>query len=72
MELSKEETRELFRALKILESGEILLGIDIDKQLIGKLIKKLDTNVNKDSKDAVENEVKKLIKECEKQSINKA
>lgn len=64
MKFSREELKELYRAVKILESGEVLLGVDIDKKTVKSLIDKISKNIDSQSKIRIAQEVKELVKEA--------
>ncbi len=65
MKFTDKELENLYRALKILENGEGLLGIDIDESVVKVLIQKLEKYLSKKIKSKVNKEVEELIHEAE-------
>ena len=61
----KKELREILRAVKILQSGETLLGMDVDNALLNSIIRKISKHVNEKARRKIENEIIQLIKESE-------
>ncbi len=64
MKFNKKELLALFRAIKIMQSGEELLGIDIDKQIIHTLAERLQKEINNKSAKKIDKEINSLIKEA--------
>lgn len=62
---NKRELREILRAVKILQSGETLLGMDVDKAIVDSIIRKISEHVDKKTKRKTDDEVRQLIKESE-------
>lgn len=65
MDLSKGELREILRAVKILQCGEALLGIDVDNATVNSIIQKISRHVDEKTKRKIDNVVRRLIKESE-------
>ncbi len=62
---TKDELEFLLKSMKIMEQGEVLLGIDIDKELITTLIKKLSKDISSREQEKIDIFVALLIKEAE-------
>lgn len=58
----------LFKAVKIMQSGEELLGIDIDKKIVAVLVEKFLKEINTKSAKKIDKEITHLIKEAKESS----
>lgn len=65
MEFTDKELINLYKAVKILENGEGLLGIDIDKDVVGSLAIKLKQDLSKKTISLINGEIEELIHEAE-------
>ncbi|MHA1378195.1 MAG: hypothetical protein ACTSRG_07415 [Candidatus Helarchaeota archaeon] len=63
MKFTDKELENLYRAVKILENGESLLGMDIDKEIVGDLALKLKKCLSKNTISHINNEIEMLIYE---------
>lgn len=72
MDFNEKELSILFKAIKIMESGEELLGIDINKEVIHSLVDKFLKKIDNKSAKKIDKEIIFLIKEARKfsQSTN--
>lgn len=66
MDFNEKELLVLFKAIKILESGEELLGIDIDEKIIHSLVEKFLKEIDNKSAKKIDKEIISLIKEARK------
>lgn len=64
MEFTKKEFMNLYRAVKILENGEGLLGIDIDRDVVDGLVLKLKEKLPEKAVHGVDQEIDVLIREA--------
>ena len=64
MQFTDKELENLYRAIKILENGEGLLGIDIDKNVVETLVLKLKTGLAKNAISHINTEIEMLIDEA--------
>lgn len=64
MKFNKKELLAAFKAVKILQSGEELLGIDIDKAVVNTLAEKFQKEIDIKSAKKIGKEVASLIKEA--------
>lgn len=65
MKFSEKELINLYKAVKILENGESLLGIDIDKDVVEALVIKLKQDLSEKTITMINEEIKELIHEAE-------
>ncbi len=65
MEFTDEELINLYRAVKILENGEGLLGIDIDRDVVEELVLKLKKRLPEKTLSNINKEIEELIAEAE-------
>ncbi|MBI4981084.1 hypothetical protein HZC30_06025 [Candidatus Woesearchaeota archaeon] len=63
MKLNQEERIVLFKAVKIIQHGEELSGIDIDVEMVNALANKLQQEINPKSVRKVNAEIISLLKE---------
>jgi len=61
MKFTKEELMNLYRAVKILENGEGLLGIDINKDIVNGLVLKLKEKLPEKAGSDINQEIESLI-----------
>ncbi|MFH1126705.1 MAG: WYL domain-containing protein [archaeon] len=65
MDFDKEEILILLKSIKIMENGEALLGIDIERDKVNSLIKKLSKSAIETEIKEIDNSIESLIKEAE-------
>lgn len=63
MKFNKRELVQIFKAVKILQSGEVLLGLDIDEKTINSILEKLSIKLDEKSRDEIKEEVEGLVSE---------
>lgn len=68
MKFNEKELLALFRAIKIMQSGEELLGIDVDKKIVAALVEKFLKEVDTQSAKKIDKEIASLIKEARESS----
>ena len=64
MKFNKKELLALFRAIKIMQSGEELLGIDVDKKIVDALAERFQKEINTKFGKKIDREIASLIKEA--------
>lgn len=65
MKLNKKELLLLLKSVKIMEKGEVLLGIDVDRKIISSLIDKTSEDVGACEQEKIDKFIESLIKEAE-------
>jgi len=65
MDFTDKELTNLYKAVRILENGEALLGIDIEKKVIDDLILRLEERLPKKEITKINKEIETLIREAE-------
>lgn len=62
---NKDEFLLILKSLKIIENGEVLLGIDVDSELVSSLLKKLSKDISAHDLEKLDGFIRSLIKEAE-------
>ncbi|HZX44490.1 MAG TPA: hypothetical protein VFF28_02280 [Candidatus Nanoarchaeia archaeon] len=68
IKLSKSELCILYRAIKIMQSGEALLGIDIDRKVVPVLAKEILKYIDAKTAKKIDKEAALLVKAAEEAS----
>lgn len=65
LKFNKDELALMLKSLKIIENGEALLGIDIDRKLVSSLAEKLSKQASSGELKKIDDFIRSLIKEAE-------
>ncbi len=65
MKFTDKELVNLYRAVKILENGEALLGMDVEKEVVEAIVMRLEGKLPKKAVSKIIKEVENLIQEAE-------
>jgi predicted DNA-binding transcriptional regulator YafY len=64
VEFDKRELTQIYKAVKILQSGEVLLGLDIDEETIDSILEKLSKRLDEESRDRINEQIERLVSEA--------
>lgn len=65
MRFNNEELQLVFKSIKIMASGDVLLGLDVDRGLVDTLIERLGGELSDEARKRIELEVEDLVEEAE-------
>lgn len=64
MKFNRRELQLLFKSIKIVESGETLLGLDVDRNAVNAIIEKIGREIDEIPKKEIEREIQELVEEA--------